>query len=69
MRHADRIEPVLDELYDWWAPSDDPVLDALRAAIFVEDAFGITLTEDELDAAHLGDRDALRATLATRMVT
>ena len=63
MRCADRIDVVLDEFYALWTPSDDPVLDAVATAVFVEDAFGVTLRDDEIDAAHLGDADAVRATL------
>ncbi len=63
MRQSDRIDEVLDEFFALWTPSADPVLDAVKAAIFVEDAFGITLPDAEIDQAHLGSRAAARRTV------
>ncbi|HSN43534.1 MAG TPA: hypothetical protein VLR88_05700 [Propionibacteriaceae bacterium] len=69
MRQFDRIDAVLDEFYILWSPSGDPVLDAIRAAVFVEDAFGVTLTDREMDPTHLGSRAAVRATVSAHAVT
>jgi len=44
----DQIDAVLDDFYTLHDTSNDPVLDAVRVAIFVEDAFGVTLAEAEL---------------------
>lgn len=63
MRHTDRIDAVLDEFFSLRTPTGDPVLDAVTTAVFVEDAFGVTLADNEIDPAHLGDVDAVRATL------
>lgn len=63
MRHTDRIDAVLDEFFSLRTPTGDPVLDAITSALFLEDAFGITLTDAEIDPAHLGDPDAVRVTL------
>ena len=41
--------------------TEDLELQALRTAIFVEDSFGLTLTDGQLDAGLLGDPVTLRA--------
>ena len=58
-----RVEEVVDEFYALRVPSEDPVLDAVAAAIFLEDAFGVVLCDAEIDPAHMADRDALGRTL------
>ena len=46
-------------------PADpDPELAAVRTALMVEDVFGVTLSEAQLDPATLADPAALRALLA-----
>ncbi|MGB3955485.1 MAG: hypothetical protein WBL05_09445 [Brooklawnia sp.] len=62
-RQPDHIDQVLDEFYALPRNSEDAVLDAVATAIFVEDAFGVTLSDAEIDPAHLADRTAVRATL------
>jgi hypothetical protein len=42
---------------------DDPELTAVRVAVHLEDALGITIPADLLDAAHLGSPEAVSATL------
>lgn len=59
----DQIDAVLDDFYTLHDTSNDPVLDAVLVAIFVEDAFGVTLAEAEIAPAHLSDRAAVRKTL------
>lgn len=62
-QQLDRIDELLDELYALWRTSGDAVLDAVLVAIFVEDAFGVTLSDAEIDPACLSDRAAVRGTL------
>jgi hypothetical protein len=38
----------------------------LETALFLEDAFGIILTDPEIDTEHLGTRDSLVALLRSR---
>lgn len=59
------LDRLLAELAHQRATGDDPELDALRTAILVEDAFGIVLTDEQLDPSVLGDPAALRALLAS----
>ncbi|HHU40316.1 MAG TPA: hypothetical protein GXZ45_13665 [Propionibacterium sp.] len=62
-----RVDAVLDEFYALRTPSGDPVLDAIATAIFVEDAFGVTLSDAEIDPAHLAGRDAVRHLLTRHL--
>jgi hypothetical protein len=47
-------------------PEADPELEALRVAILLEDTFGITLSDAEIDPAVLADPSAAAA-LVTRL--
>lgn len=63
MRHleADRV------LADWVATIDeglDPGLRAVANALFLEDTFGIVLSDSEIDPATIGEVDGMRAVLA-----
>jgi hypothetical protein len=42
----------------------DPELEAVRAAVLIEDVFGVTLSDAEIDPAVLGDASAVAALLA-----
>lgn len=42
---------------------DDAELAAIEAAIFIEDAFGVALTDDDLGPERLGDRDRVEGML------
>jgi hypothetical protein len=44
----------------------DPELEAVRAAIIIEDLFGVTLSDAEIDPAVLADASAVAA-LVTRL--
>lgn len=59
-----RLDRILAEYAHLREADTDPVLEAVRTAIFVEDAFGVTLTDDQIDTAVLGDADALRHLLS-----
>ena len=58
---ADR---VLEEFKQLRPAGDDPGLAAVRWALIVEDVFGVTLADHQIDLAVLGDPAGLRALLA-----
>ncbi len=60
---AAEIDRILRESVHLDDATDDPELRALRMAIFVEDIFDLTLTDDQLASGVLDDRQALRALL------
>lgn len=55
---ADEILRDYEALRD---PDADPELEAVKAAIFLEDAFGITLSEPEIRRGVLGTTAGMRA--------
>ncbi len=55
---VDRIEAIVAEYPRWGALPEDPILGALRVAIFLEDALGVTIPADRLDREHLGTAEA-----------
>lgn len=57
------IDRLLGEYAHHRNTGTDPELEAVRTALFVEDAFGIVLADDQLDPALLGDPAALRTLL------
>jgi hypothetical protein len=69
-REPDRVEKVLRDLGELREGtgdvSGDPELEAVKIAILLEDSLGITLTEDEIDGALLGDPSSVTALLARR---
>ena len=62
----ERVEEILAEHGELRDATDDPELDALRTAIFLEDVFGIVLTDAEIDPAQLGSLEGMRELLARR---
>ena len=58
------VDRILRESVHLADATDDPQLRALRMAIFIEDVFGLTLSDDQLASGVLGDSTALRALLA-----
>ena len=62
----EQVELVLDE---WRALRDvdaEPELEAVRLAILLEDVFGVSLSDDDIDLAVLSDPDAVGSLLARR---
>lgn len=60
-------ERIEDLLRCWQAlrePGADPELEAVAAAILWEDVLGITVPDEDIDLAVLGDPDAVAALLA-----
>ena len=60
------IEKLLAESHRLRDPAVDPELDAVRTAILLEDVFGVTLTDDEIDPVLLSDARAVADLLARR---
>ena len=65
--NADLIDQVLAEYEHQRTAYADPALEAVRTAIFVEDVFGITLRDDQIDPAVLTDPTALRGLMIRRV--
>jgi hypothetical protein len=64
---SDQVEKVLSEYEELKGSTGDPELDAVGAAIFLEDAFGIVLSEAEIDPAGLADPSAVRRLVAAKL--
>jgi hypothetical protein len=62
--NPDSIGQVLRDYYASHTPAADPELEALRTAIFLEDVFGIALSDPDIDPAVLGDPSAVAALVA-----
>lgn len=54
-----RPDAILAEFERLRDPHPDPELEAVRAALLVEDVFGITVRDQEIDLAVLGDPASL----------
>lgn len=57
--NRDRIEQILGDYAALRLPDADPELEAVRTAILLEDVFGITLADADIDPALLTDRSAV----------
>ena len=53
--NGDTVGQVLGDYDALRRPGTDPELEAVRAAIMLEDVFGITLSDAEIDPAVLAD--------------
>ena len=59
------VDHVLAEYEHQRKAYADPALEAVRTAIFVEDVFGLTLSDDQINPAVLTDPVALRELVAS----
>lgn len=59
--NRDVVEQVLRDYEALSCPDTDPELKAVRAAILLEDVFGIVLSDAEIDPALLTDSSAVAA--------
>jgi hypothetical protein len=62
--NRDVVEQVLGDYHALRRPGIDPELEAVRAAILLEDVFGIVLSDAEIDPALLADSSAVAALVA-----
>jgi len=67
--NRDIVEQVLRDYDALHRPDADPELEAVRAAILVEDVFDVVLSDTEIDPAVLGDPSAVAALVARRRGT
>jgi hypothetical protein len=65
----DIVEQVLREYTALRRPDTDPELEAVRTAILLEEIFGVTLSDAEIDPAVLADASAVAALVARHGVT
>ena len=64
--NRDHAGQVLRDYAALGQPDGDPELAALRAAILLEDVFGVVLTDADIDPAVLAGPAAMAAVLARR---
>jgi hypothetical protein len=64
--NSDAVEQVLRDYNALRRPETDPELEAVRAAILLEDVFDVTLTDAEIDLAVVADPSAMAALVARR---
>ena len=62
--NRDTVEQVLRDYHALRRPEADPELEAVRAAILVEDVFDVVLSDAEIDPAVLADASAVAALVA-----
>ena len=62
--NRDIIEQILRDYEAFRRPDTDPELEAVRAAILIEDVFDVTLSDADIDQALFGDRSAIAALVA-----
>lgn len=61
--NRDQLDQVLGDFDDLRDPHADPELEAVKAAILLEDVFGIRLSDSDIDVALL-PRGAMRKLVA-----
>jgi hypothetical protein len=59
--NRDIVEQVLRDYQALRRPGSDPELEAVRAAILLEDVFGVALSDGDIDPAVLADSSAVAA--------
>jgi len=64
--NPDIVEQVLRDYTTLRRPGTDPELEAVRAAILVEDVFGVVLSDAEIDLAVVADLSAVAALVTRR---
>lgn len=57
------IDRLITEFAHLADPKMEPALEAVRMAILLEDVVGISLTDDQIDPAIMGDPAAIRSLL------
>ena len=64
--NRDRLEQVLQDFQSVRDPRIDPELEALKTAIFLEDVFGVRLSDADIDPTLLTDPAAVAALISRR---
>ncbi|MBN9105285.1 MAG: hypothetical protein J0I14_09800 [Propionibacteriaceae bacterium] len=62
--NAEEIDRILGERAQARVAGEDAELRSIHSAIFIEDAFGVTLSDEQLASGLLDDPAALRAFLS-----
>jgi hypothetical protein len=65
--HEKEREILLDDYFSLPSKVQDPDLVAIEAALFIEQAFGLELSDGEISPATLGSEDAVRRLVASRL--
>jgi hypothetical protein len=60
------VEQVLRELEELRDPDGDPELEAVKAAVLLEDSLDVTLSDDDIDPQLLSDPDSVAALVERR---
>jgi hypothetical protein len=61
------IDNIISELREMQKSRDCPEIDLLETAMFLEDVFGISLDESEIDTSLLGHRADLSAFISCKL--
>ena len=64
--NRDIVEQVLLDCEAFRSPDIDPELEAVRAAILIEDVFGVVLSDAEIDPTVFADASAVAVLVARR---
>ncbi|MGO8889863.1 MAG: hypothetical protein ACLP8X_15545 [Streptosporangiaceae bacterium] len=64
--NRDIVEQVLRDYEASRCPDADPELEAVRAAILIEDVFDVVLSDAEIDPVVFADTSAVEALIARR---
>lgn len=62
--NSDIVEQILRDYDALHRPGTDPELEAVRGAILLEDVFGVTLSDAEIDPAVFADAPTVVALVA-----
>lgn len=62
--NRDIVEHVIRDYAAFHQPDADPELEAVRLALLLEDVFGVTLSDAEIDTAAFADPSAIAALVA-----
>ena len=60
------VDAALEDYARLRDPAGDPELEAVKAAIFLEDVFGVTLTDAQIAPDVIGSPDGMRSVVPTR---
>jgi hypothetical protein len=64
---SDQVDRILAEYDTLRTAVGDPELEALKAAVFIEDVFGVRLGDADIDPEQLCRADAMRALVLRKL--